>query len=114
LHPPNESSYFQDIRTFFAKVTYSRLYLSWVYAKVFNKLYAIEVLIYYWFTIWRILIALFSWLARPSKGRKEKLLGILDGFWLSLRLPQKAARLTPGLDWQAEIAKDLTASNVMI
>lgn len=108
LHPPNDSTYFQNIRSFTAKVTYSRLYLSRIYAQVFKKPWWREVLIYYWFTSWRVLIALFSLLLRPSKGRKYKLLGTLDGLWLALRLPQKAERLTPGINWESEIQKDLT------
>jgi glycosyltransferase involved in cell wall biosynthesis len=107
LHPPNESTYFQNIRSFTAKVAYSRLYLSRIYARVFHKSLWREVLIYYWFTAWRVLIALFSLLIRPSKGRKDKLLGALDGLWLALTLPQKAERLTPGINWPAEIQKDL-------
>lgn len=107
IHPPNESSYFQNIRSFTAKVTYSRLYLSRIYAQVFHQPRWQEVLIYYWFTAWRVLIAFFSLLIRPSQGRKDKLLGTMDGLWLALRLPQKAERLTPGINWETEIQKDL-------
>jgi glycosyltransferase involved in cell wall biosynthesis len=82
-HAPNDSTYFQNIRSFTAKVTYSRLYLSRIYAQVFHKPWWREVLIYYWFTAWRVLIALFSLLIRPSKGRKDKLLGAIDGLWLA-------------------------------
>lgn len=111
-HPPNESTYFQDIRSYTAKVVYSRLYLSWIYTKVFHVPFWKEVVIFYWFTIWRLLIALVSCFVKPSKGRKEKVIGTLDGLRLSLKMQQKADRLTPDLDWQAEITKDLGGAKI--
>lgn len=110
IHPPNESSYFQNMRSFTAKVTYSRLYLSRIYAQVFQKSWWKELLLYYWFTYWRVLIAFISMLIRPSQNRKDKFLGTLDGLWLALTLPQKAEKLTPSINWEAEIQKDLTSA----
>lgn len=106
-HPPNESTYFQNIRSFTAKVTYSRLYLSRIYAQVFYKSWRQEVLLYYWFTSWRVLIALIFMLIGPNQGRKDKFFGTLDGLWLALNLPQKAEKLTPEINWEVEIQKDL-------
>jgi len=111
LHPFNESTYFQDDRTFSKKVTYSRLYLSRIYAQVFKKPMWKEYLLYYWFTLWRLIIAIASWIIQPSKSRKGKLLGVWDGLWLSITLPQRAERLTPDINWQVEIEKDLKGAN---
>lgn len=106
-HPPNDSTYFQDTQSFTAKVIYSRLYLSRIYAHVFNQPYWKEVIIYYWYVLWRALIAILSYLIQPSKGRKDKLKGTFDGLWLSLHFSYKSSRLMPGLDWQTSITKDL-------
>ncbi len=113
-HPPNISTYFQDIRTFTTKITYSRLYLSRIYAHVYMKSWWKEKLIYYWFTFWRILIAFIFLILRPSKIRREKLLGTLDGLWLSITLPQKANWLTPEIEWEYEIHNDLKNTKVFL
>ena len=112
MHPPNDSSYYKNVQDFFKRVMYSRLYLSKVYAKVFSHSLVKEILIYYWFGIWRLMIATITYFAKPSKTRKDKVLGILNGLWLSLTLPHKPEKITPGINWDVEIQKDLArASN---
>lgn len=107
-HPPNDSSYFQNHRSFAAKVAYSRLYLSRIYARVFQKPMWKEYIAYYWFTLWRWGIAVFSWILSPSSGRKDKFLGIWDGLQLAIQLPQHSSRLTPDINWEADLQRDLT------
>ncbi|GCD77343.1 hypothetical protein JCM31826_08250 [Thermaurantimonas aggregans] len=113
-HPKNKSTYFQNERLFNIKVTYSRLYLSKIYAEVFDKPFWQEILIFQWFTFWRLTIAGFSWLFRPSKTRKQKFIGILEGWRLAFTLPLKAEKLTPGLHWPTEIQKDLERSGIRL
>lgn len=106
-HPCNKSTYFQNIRRYYAKVTYSRLYLSQVYSEVLEKTWWKEVVIYHWFTFWRFVIAGFSLVLRPSSTQLQRLLGIKDGWWFSITLPLSAEKLTPGINWEVEIQNDL-------
>lgn len=107
FHEANESSYFQNIRNFTKRITYSRLYLSKSYAKIFQKSLILEIVAFYWFTFWRLMVAFISWAIKPSQARKYKLLGTIDGLYLSLMLPQKAEKLTPNIHWEVEIQKDI-------
>jgi hypothetical protein len=106
-HPSNTSTYFENTRISNEIVTYSRLYLSKVYSEVLKRTWWQEVLIYHWFTFWRLLIAGFSIALRPSSTQLQRLLGIMDGWWLSITLPLSAEKLTPGIIWEAEIRRDL-------
>jgi len=111
FHPAVDSAYFSNVLLFYRRTIYSRLYLSRIYAQVFKKPMWKEYLLYYWFTLWRLIIAIASWIIQPSKSRKGKLLGVWDGLWLSITLPQRAERLTPDINWQVEIEKDLKGAN---
>lgn len=106
-HPPNDSNYFQNNCSFARKVTYSRLYHSNIFAAVCQKPKWKEYIIFYYFSFWRLLISFFSLLLHPSRNRKNKVLGVLQGIWLTFTLPQKARYLTPHINWQTEIQKDL-------
>lgn len=112
IHPVNESTYFQNVRSFTLKTTLSRLYLSKIYAQVNHKIWCKEKAIFYYFTLWRFMIAILSWSIKPSNSRKEKFKGVWDGLWLSITLPKQGRRLTPDVNWQTEIEKDIEASNI--
>ncbi|HRK82291.1 MAG TPA: glycosyltransferase [Saprospiraceae bacterium] len=107
-HPPNQSTYFNDSRLFIAKTIYSRLYLSRIYSEMKNKSYYIELIIFYWFAFWRLIIALVSMLVKPSQSRKDKVIGTLDGIMLAITRPHKSNKITPHINWEAEIKKDIT------
>ena len=108
VHPPNNSSYFFSTRNFFARVTYSRLYLSMIYAESFQLPKWKEYIIFYWFAYCRIVIALVSFLIKPTNSRKNKLIGIVYGTLLTIHKPPKEKYWTPGIDWKNEIKYDLS------
>lgn len=103
-HPENESNYFNSIFSFVRRSTYSRLYLSKIYAEVFNKSLFLEIIAYYWFIFCRILIASFSLVINYSSIRKEKLKGLLAALKLSVLLKQNKKKLTPEINWEIELS----------
>jgi glycosyltransferase involved in cell wall biosynthesis len=106
-HPPNASNYYQDQRNFTKKVAYSRLYLTKIYSHVHKKEIWKEVLMFYYFILWRVFIAILSLIFKPSYSRMQKLLGLVDGTLLTLKLSQKSEKLTPHINWKEELKKDL-------
>lgn len=106
-HPPNESTYYLNQYKFSKKVIYSRLYLSKIYAQINRRSLWFEKLVFYYFSLWRILLASLSCLMRPSRLRLKKLHGFVSGLLLAIKLPQKTKCLTPTINWKSEIQKDL-------
>jgi len=113
-HPPNDSAYFQDIRSFMRRTMYSRLYLSKVYARLKGRSLFLEVFIFYYFAFFRILIAFFSYVLHPVKSRREKLKGICSGVLLTFTLEQKAEVLTPEINWREELEADLRGNGLRV
>lgn len=107
LHLPNESTYYQNHYNFSRKVTYSRLYLSKIFALIAKRPFWLEFIFFSYFSIWRILIGAVSLLIRPSRSRIKKLYGLVSGFYLALVLPQRSKKLTPEINWYSELVNDL-------
>ena len=114
VHAAIESSYFTDVYTFYRKSTYSRLFINRVVCTTFNKRRYPANIDFYWFSFWRLLIALISLLLNYTKLKREKFRGILSGIALTLTLPQKAKYLTPGIDWAKEIQNDCEQPNIQV
>ena len=111
-HPPNESSYFQDLTSFYRRELFSRLLLSRRYLTVKGKWIGWGYIHYYWFAFWRILIAGIHCLLHPREGNfqifKGKLLGVID----TVKNPFKAEYLCPDINWADQFAKDLKTLKV--
>lgn len=105
-HPPVDSHYFQSMRQFQRKVTYSRLYISQRYGDIKHRYNAFVYLHYYYFSFWRILIGLGRLAVKPKLQYWESLRGAIDGIILTFRVPFDAERLTPGIDWRKDADRD--------
>ncbi len=112
LHPENDSSYLDTDFGFNVRVTYSRLYHSKVYAECYSKKFWVEVILFHYYTLWRWLIAGFKCLLNPSRPKWQKFAGITYGWWLSVILRQRPESLTPGIDWESELLKDIEQADV--
>jgi glycosyltransferase involved in cell wall biosynthesis len=83
-HNDNSNSNYAANHELFAKrVIYSRLYLSLEKCRLDNSNFNFTYLHYHWFTLWRILGLVVNWFVRPSKARREILIGSLYGWGAS-------------------------------
>jgi len=107
LHSENTSNYFQDQSSFVRKELYSRLWLSRRYLHVKKKWVGWGYLHFYWFALWRILIAGIHCLVIPPKGNFQIFRGKLVGVTDTVLKPFRAESLCPDINWADEFAKDL-------
>lgn len=107
LHPSNASSYYQDQASFVRKELYSRLWLSVRYLKVKNKWVGWAYLHFYWYALWRILIAGFRCLLQFRKVNYQIFRGKVLGLTDTVFRPFKSESLCPGINWADEFARDL-------
>jgi glycosyltransferase involved in cell wall biosynthesis len=106
-HPALESTYFDDIYSFYSKSTFSRLYLNKIYTGVFNKFVFPLNLDYYWFSGWRLILAFFAMLAKYSEPRREKLKGIASGILRTFKKSQVTKLLVKDYNWPQELQHDV-------
>ncbi|MCE7863995.1 MAG: glycosyltransferase [Bacteroidetes bacterium CHB5] len=106
LHPPIGSTYFQDTRSFQCKVIYSRLYLSLCYGRIKEYKKCLVYLQYYYYAFFRLTFACLRFLSKPSSHSFNIIRGILQGIWLTIRLPFDPQEIAPGIDWQQDAKND--------
>lgn len=112
VHPPNDSSYFQDFASFYRRELYSRLLLSKRYLSVKGKWIGWGYLHYYWFAFWRVLIAGIQCTPPSRKGNyqifKGKIMGVID----TIIKPLGTESFCPKINWANEFAQDLKTLKV--
>lgn len=109
IHPPVESNYFQDVRSFQRKVMYSRLYVSLVFGSL-KKLPAFFIYMhYYYFSLWRLCLACSRRIVKPTRQNAELLKGVFDGIMFTFTRPFMPTKL-PTIDWMRHAALDLVNS----
>jgi glycosyltransferase involved in cell wall biosynthesis len=107
FHPPHSSSYFKNVYSFAHRDIYSRLWLSKRIAGVKNYSSFVVHLHYYWYAMWRIIIAGIHTLYSPKKANFDRFKGRCKGVWDTFVIPMKTEYLTPGINWQKELVQDL-------
>lgn len=106
-HSENKSSYYQNPTSFVRKELYSRLWLSIRYSKVKNKWVGWAYIHFYWYALWRILIAGFRCLLQFRKVNFQIFRGKVLGLTDTVFKPYKSESLCPGINWTDEFARDL-------
>lgn len=107
VHPPVTSNYFQDVQSFQRKVMYSRLFASLEYGRLKRYPRVFIYLHYYYFAIWRLLIASIRGIIKPDKQRLAAAKGILQGVLLTFTLPFDTCKITPQIDWHRDATNDI-------
>jgi len=105
-HPPLESNYFLDTRSFQKKIMYSRLYISIVYGSLKHIPAFFVYTHYFYFGCWRLAIALVRKLFQPSKQNSEWLLGVWEGFVLAMCNPFSITRAEENIQWKKDAVFD--------
>ncbi|MCB0494163.1 MAG: glycosyltransferase [Cyclobacteriaceae bacterium] len=83
-HPPVESHYFKNPKNYSKRLSYSRFFLSKVYAESRKYPTWIFSMHYIYFMIWRILLASGRFLWKGNRTQYDLLKGMIIGFWLAL------------------------------
>lgn len=102
-HPPVSSHYFSDVRSFFKRLGFSRLFLSEVHGHFTGRSTLLVLLHYYYFMSWRLYIAGGKYLARRSPERLAVFQGYLDGILMTFR---KSKLQSSKIDWRVEALHD--------
>ncbi len=102
-HPPVASHYFSDIRSFYRRLAFSRLHLSKVFARYAGQNTFIICLRYYYFMLWRLVIAAGKFIAKRSPERLAIVQGYFDGL---LRTLSRSPLNNSKIDWKSAAKTD--------
>lgn len=109
-HPPLESNYFFDTRSFHRKIMYSRLYISLIYGSI-KRIPPILIYIhYFYFGCWRLALGFIRKIYRPSKQNSEWMKGIWEGIVLAMRNPFSITKAEENIQWKKDAYFDSTQS----
>ncbi|MES2691188.1 MAG: glycosyltransferase [Bacteroidota bacterium] len=97
-HPANESNYYEDMASFTAKVIFSRLLLNIEYARQNGKAPITGYLLFYWYALCRLMIAVLSWMVFRTNTHKQKVKGTYQGILLTLK-----KRNAGSVNWHNEL-----------
>jgi glycosyltransferase involved in cell wall biosynthesis len=102
----HNSSYFVNYTDAQARIIYSRRFIAeYIGKKRKLKSWQIEIqFLYFW--IWRVIINLIKTLAFNKKSL-QKFRGDLLGIWRYYQNGIHPEKITPGMNWESEVAKDL-------
>lgn len=107
LHPSHDSSYFKDIQSFTKREIFSRLWLSKRYAQI-NDIHIFWVYLhYYWYALWRIMIAGLHSIFKPNRNNFNRLIGRLKGVYATFFIRMNSSSLCPDIIWENEIENDI-------
>lgn len=111
LHPSHDSSYFNDVESFTRREMFSRLWLSKRYADIKQIPVFLIYIHYYWYALWRILIAGTHTLLRPKRVNFDRFIGRIKGVYDSILIRMNPKKLCPDINWENEIINDTQTIN---
>lgn len=101
-----DSTYTVDFKSYGARVAYSRLYLSFEYARLSNYSKTIAFLHFNWYMLWRIVGLVINQLIGFQSSRSKVLSGNLHGYMAALSDVKWLAKFDDGNYWRTEAEND--------
>ena len=102
-----DSTYTIDLQSYGKRVAYSRLYLSYEYARL-SGMSKNSVLIHFiWYMLWRLGGMSVNYILDPSKERKEMIRGYFSGIKKAIRDRKMLSYYNDGEIWKKEAIHDI-------
>lgn len=102
-----DSTYTIDLKSYGERVAYSRLYLSYEYARLSNMNKHIATMHYIWYIAWRLFGMKINYLLDKKNGRKEMVEGYFSGAIKAIKNRKILSSYIDGKIWTKEAENDI-------
>jgi len=103
----SDSTYSSDFLTYGKRVAYSRLYLSFEYARLSNTSNTIAFLHYNWYMLWRLIGMSVNQMIDFKDSRSKIMKGYMEGVILALKERHHLAKYDNGNKWKRLALDDI-------
>ena len=101
-----DSTYTVDFHSFGKRVAYSRLYLSFEYARLVGSSKAVAYGHYIWYMLWRLIGMSINQIIGFKSSRSEMMKGYISGIFLALKDSRHLVKYDDGSNWKKDIQDD--------
>jgi hypothetical protein len=106
-----DSTYAVDFVSYGKRVAYSRLYLSYEYARLSGTSKLAAYLHFNWYMLWRLIGMAANQLIAPKPARAQLIRGYLKGYGLAIKEAALLGAYDGGEYWNKEARHDIDTSN---
>ena len=104
-----DSTYTINFYSFGKRVAYSRLYLSFEYARLVDNSTIVVFMHYIWYMLWRLVGMGINQIIDLKSSRSELIKGYISGILLALKESRSLKNYSDGNDWRKEVNDDINA-----
>jgi len=102
-----DSTYTMDFKSYGKRVAYSRLYLSYEYARLSGMSKSIAMIHFMWYMLWRLVGMCANYILDPNKDRKEMINGYASGIKKAMKDRKMLSCYSDGKNWMEEAKNDI-------